>query len=248
MSKEPKFINSEDDRKIAYHKSDGRAPTVIFCGGYMSDMEGTKATYLEETCGELGLSYIRFDYSGHGSSSEEFIDGTISSWRGDALAVVDQLTEGPIIIVGSSMGGWIGLLVCLARKKRIHAFIGIAAAPDFTRELMWDRYSPEIREVLKRDGVYLEPSNYSEEPYKVSHSLIQDGENHILLNGPIDLSCPVRLFHGLKDGDVPSETSARIASKLVSDDVIISYNKDGDHSLSSTSDLRRLKQALIELS
>tara|TARA_R110002096_G_scaffold257381_1_gene450720 strand:- start:42152 stop:42898 length:747 start_codon:yes stop_codon:yes gene_type:complete len=248
MSKEPKFITAKNDRRIAYHKSEGKEPTVIFCGGYMSDMEGTKATFLEEVCGELGLSYIRFDYSGHGSSSEEFIDGTIASWRDDTLAVIDQLSEGPLIIIGSSMGGWIGLLVSLARKERVRAFIGIAAAPDFTRELMWDKYSPGIREILKRDGVYLEPSEYSDEPYKVSYGLIQDGENHILLNGAIELKCPVRLFHGLKDKDVPSETSARIADKLLSEDVIISYSKSGDHSLSSPADLERLRRALAELS
>lgn len=248
MSKEPKFITVKNDRRIAYHKSAARAPTVIFCGGYMSDMEGTKATYLEETCSGLGLSYIRFDYSGHGSSSEEFVNGTITSWRDDALEVIDQLSEGPLIIIGSSMGGWIGLLVSLARKERVRAFIGIAAAPDFTRELMWDKYSAEIRDALKRDGVYLEPSEYRDEPYKVSYALIQDGENHILLNREIELSCPVRLFHALKDRDVPSDTSARIADKLLSEDVIVSFSKTGDHSLSSPADLERLRQALIELS
>jgi len=248
MNKEPNFITVKNDRRIAYHKSEGRAPTVIFCGGYMSDMEGTKAIYLEETCNALGLSYIRFDYSGHGSSSEAFVDGTITSWRDDALAVIDRLSDGPLIIIGSSMGGWIGLLASLARKERVRAFIGIAAAPDFTRELMWDKYSPEIREILKRDGVYLEPSEYSDEPYKVSYALIQDGENHILLNGEIELSCPVRLFHGLKDKDVPSDMSARIADKLLSEDVIISYSKSGDHSLSSPADLERLRLALAELS
>lgn len=247
MSKKPKFITSQNDRQIAYHKFEGREPTVIFCGGYMSDMEGTKATYLEGVCRELNLSYIRFDYSGHGHSSEDFVDGTISSWRDDTLAIIDRLTSGSLIIIGSSMGGWIGLLVSLARKERVRGFIGIAAAPDFTRELMWEKYPPVIRDTLKRDGVYLEPSDYSDEPYKVSYGLIQDGESHILLNSAIELKCPIRLFHGLKDKDVPSDTSARIADKLLSDDVIISYNKSGDHSLSSSADLERLRCALVEL-
>jgi len=246
MSKKPRFVTGTDNRKIAYHKLEGSAPTVIFCGGYMSDMEGTKALFLEETCDKLGLSYVRFDYSGHGSSSEDFVEGTIGKWRDDGLSIIDQVTQGPLIIVGSSMGGWIGLLLSLAREQRIKAFIGIAPAPDFTRELMWDKYSDDIKATLKRDGLYLEPSDYSDEPYKVSYSLIRDGENHILLNKPIALSCPVRLFHGLEDSEVPHEYSARIAGKLTSEDVIISYNKSGDHRLSSDADLQRLRQALIE--
>ena len=244
----PKFIESCENRRIAYHYNQANNPTVIFCGGYMSDMEGTKALYLENTCNELGLSYIRFDYSGHGRSSEEFVDGTIGKWKEDALAVVDQVTVGNLIIVGSSMGGWIGLLVSLARKERVQAFIGIACAPDFTRELMWDKFLPEIRETLKRDGIYLEPSDYGDEPYKVTYDLIQEGEKHCILDKVIDLNCPVRLFHGLKDGDVPSTISTRIAEKLTGDDVVISYNKNGDHRLSAEADLLRLKQALIELS
>ncbi len=242
-----KFIESCENRRIAYHYTRADNPTVIFCGGYMSDMEGTKALYLEKVCSELGLSYIRFDYSGHGSSSTEFVDGTIGKWKADALAIIDQIAIGELIIVGSSMGGWIGLLVSLERKERIRAFIGIASAPDFTRELMWDKFSPEMRETLKRDGVYLEPSDYSDEPYKVTYDLIKEGEKHCILDKVIDLKCPARLFHGLKDYDVPSTTSMRIAEKLTSDDVVIRYNKNGDHRLSGDEDLSRLKQALIEL-
>ncbi|MCC3861475.1 alpha/beta hydrolase [Pseudemcibacter aquimaris] len=247
MSEEPQFLTGEEGRQIAYHKTNGTGPTVIFCGGYMSDMEGTKAIFLENACKDLGLSFVRFDYSGHGRSSEDFVDGTIGKWTEDALSVVDQLTDGDLIVIGSSMGGWVGLLVSLARKTQVKAYIGIAAAPDFTRELMWEKYSDEIRETLKRDGVYLEPSEYSDEPYRVSYGLIQDGENHILLNNAIDLDCPVRLFHGLKDADVPYEYSSRIADRVVSEDVIISFNKTGDHRLSSDADLDRLKAALVEL-
>ena len=246
MTKKADFITSGNNRKIAYHHRKASEPTVLFCGGYMSDMEGTKALYLEKICQGLGISYIRFDYSGHGSSSEKFEDGTISSWSEDAISIVDQVAQGPLIVIGSSMGGWIGLITCLARQKRIKAFIGIAVAPDFTRELMWDQYSVGVRETLKRDGIYLEPSDYSDEPYRVSYELIKDGENHILLNKPIELDLPVWLFHGLKDTSVPHEYSARVAEKLTSDDVIISYNKQGDHRLSSAADLQRLKQALIE--
>lgn len=248
MSKKPQFVIGKDNRQIAYHKTPGKSPTVIFCGGYMSDMEGTKALFLEEVCIKLGLAYVRFDYSGHGASSEKFVEGTIGTWTEDALSVIDQITEGSIIIIGSSMGGWIGLLAALARRERIKAFIGIAAAPDFTKELMWDKYSKTIRETLKKEGVYFEPSDYGDEPYQVTYELIKEGESHLLLNNPIDLNCPVRLFHGLKDQDVPSEYSSRISDRVVSDDVIISYNKSGDHRLSTDEDLRRLEQALIEVS
>lgn len=248
MNKKPQFVTGKNNRQIAYHKNGDKSPTVVFCGGYMSDMDGTKAIFLEQTCSALGLSYVRFDYSGHGASSEKFIDGTIGKWTEDALAIIDQVTKGPIIVIGSSMGGWIGLLAALARVERIKAFIGIAAAPDFTQELMWDKYSDDIKETLKRDGAYFEPSAYSDEPYQVSYALITEGEKHIILNNPIDLKCPVRLFHGLKDKDVPSEYSGRIADQIISDDVIISYNKSGDHRLSTPEDLRRLEQALIEVS
>ncbi len=246
MSKQPSFITSEQDRKIAYHKYTAKVPTVVFCGGYMSDMEGTKAVFLENACEELDVSYVRFDYSGHGLSSEEFTSGTIGKWKEDALAVIDQVTEGPLVIVGSSMGGWIGLLVCLARKSRIKAFIGIAAAPDFTRELMWDKYSDDVKNILIQDGIYLEPSDYSDEPYKVSYGLIEEGDNHLLLDGRIELDCPVRLFHGLRDKDVPSDYSSRISKALTSEDVIISFNKSGDHRLSADADLQRLKLAISE--
>jgi pimeloyl-ACP methyl ester carboxylesterase len=246
MSLEPKYITGPQGRRIAYHHTNGNGPTVIFCGGYMSDMEGTKALFLEKICKDLGISYVRFDYSGHGKSSEEFVDGTIGKWTEDALSIIDEVTRGELIIIGSSMGGWIGLLASIARKERIKAFVGIASAPDFTRELMWDNYSDAIKETLKTEGIYLEPSDYSDVHYKVSYALIQDGEHHILLNKPIDLECPVGLFHGLLDLDVPASYSSRIAKKIKSNDVIISFNKSGDHRLSSDADLNRLKQAISE--
>lgn len=247
MSQKVNFIIGNNDRKIAYCKVVGSGSTVIFCGGFMSDMEGTKALYLEKICQELKLSYIRFDYSGHGRSSENFIEGTIGKWADDTLAVIDQLTSGPILIIGSSMGGWIGLLASLARKQRVIGFIGIAAAPDFTRSLMWDKYSDDIKGILENDGIYLEPSEYSDSPYQISYNLIQEGDNHLLLDKKIELDCPIRLFHGLKDADVPYELSLNIADKITSNDVIISFNKHGDHRLSSETDLERLRRAVIEL-
>jgi pimeloyl-ACP methyl ester carboxylesterase len=242
-----KYIISADDRKIAYHKISGKQPTVVYCGGFMSDMEGTKAIYLEQCCRELGLAYIRFDYSGHGLSSTDFKEGTIGKWKEDALAVIDQLSEGSLIIVGSSMGGWIGLLISLARKERIHAFIGVAAAPDFTRALMWDTFTDEIKRGLITEGFYYQPSEYSDEPYIISHTLIMEGDNHLILNKPIDLNCPARLFHGKLDKDVPPKWSSFIAENMTSDDVTLYINETGDHRLSSSEDLDRLKSALIEL-
>ncbi|WP_321397274.1 alpha/beta hydrolase [Emcibacter sp.] len=236
----PNFLFLENGRRIAYHKTGGKTPTVIFFGGFMSDMEGSKALALEEYCKAQGQAYIRFDYSGHGSSSGEFRDGTIGDWKEDALAVVQKLTDGPVLIIGSSMGGWIGLLVALEVKDRLSAFIGIAPAPDFTRDLMWDSYSPEIQEKLRRDGVYYEPSEYSDEPYAISYRLIEEGDNHLLLGGPIELDCPVRLIHGQRDEDVPARWSQRISDALVSVDVEITYIKNGDHRLSSDKDLKRL--------
>ncbi|WP_417319891.1 alpha/beta hydrolase [Emcibacter sp.] len=243
----PNFLFLENGRRIAYHKIEGKGPTVIFFGGFMSDMEGSKALALEEHCRLRGQAYIRFDYSGHGSSSGEFRDGTIGAWKEDALAVVERLTEGPVLIIGSSMGGWTGLLVGLEVKDRLAAFIGIAPAPDFTRELMWDKYSPEIQAKLKQDGYYLEPSEYSDAPYVISYRLIEEGDNHLLLGGPIELECPVRLLHGMKDEDVPFRWSQRISDALTTEDVVITYVKNGDHRLSSDRDLERLCATLDSL-
>ncbi|WP_138379111.1 alpha/beta hydrolase [Luteithermobacter gelatinilyticus] len=246
---QPDFLVLPDGRQIAYHKTEGTGPTVVFLGGFMSDMEGSKALALEDFCRQRGQAYVRFDYSGHGKSSGRFEEGTIGRWKEDALAVVKQVTQGPLILVGSSMGGWIGLLVALEITERVLGFVGIAAAPDFTRELMWDLYDEGIRATLQRDGVYYEPSEYSEEPYPITMNLIQEGDHHLLFGrGGIELNCPVRLLHGLEDRDVPPHWSQRICDNLVSDDVTITYVKKGDHRLSTEDDLRRLCQAVADLS
>jgi pimeloyl-ACP methyl ester carboxylesterase len=243
----PEFLPRDGGATIAYRRLDGKTPGVMFLGGFMSDMQGTKAVELERYCRAMGRAFIRFDYQGHGESSGNFADGTIGSWAEDALAVFDECTEGPQILVGSSMGGWTMLLTALARPKRVAGMVGIAAAPDFTEDLMWNRFDDVIRGTLERDGVYYEPSEYGDEPYTITNALIEDGRNHLLLRRPISLHCPVRLLHGMRDDSVPWMTSSRIAEKLLAEDVRIFLIKDGDHRLSRDQDIARLKLTLDEL-
>ena len=241
------ILTRGDGATIAYHKSTGAAPGVVFMGGFRSDMAGTKAMALESFCRRAGRAFLRFDYHGHGASSGDFTDGTIGHWAGDAIAVLDQVTEGPQIVVGSSMGGWIMLLAALARPQHIAGLVGIAAAPDFTEELMWRRYGPEIRATLERDGIYYEPSDYDDGPYPVALALIEEARDHLLLDRPIPIHCPVRLLHGMKDEAVPWMTAPRIAEKLLSADVKVLLVKDGDHRLSRDEDLVRLCATVNEL-
>ena len=243
----PEILPRDGGATIAYRRLDGKTPGVMFLGGFMSDMQGTKALELEHYCRAVGRAFIRFDYQGHGESSGNFADGTIGSWAEDALAVFDECTEGPQVLVGSSMGGWTMLLTALARPNRVAGMIGIAAAPDFTEDLMWNRFDDVIRGTLERDGVYYEPSEYGDEPYTITKALIEDGRNHLLLRRPISLHCPVRLLHGMRDDSVPWMISSRIAEKLLSEDVRILLIKDGDHRLSRDQDIARLKSTLDEL-
>ena len=237
---EPGILARPDGATIAYRKSAGRSPGVIFMGGFRSDMTGTKATALEAACQARGRAYVRFDYGGHGASSGQFTDGTIGGWAADATAVLDRVTEGPQIVVGSSMGGWIALLVALARPARIAGLVGIAAAPDFTEDLMWGHYGPDIRAALTRDGIYYEPSEYDDGPYPVTMRLIEEARDHLLLDRPIAIHCPVRLFHGMKDEAVPWMTSLTLVEHLLAEDVRTMLIKDGDHRLSRESDIARI--------
>ena len=243
----PEILPRPGGATIAYRRLDGKTPGVMFLGGLMSDMQGTKALELENYCRAAGRAFIRFDYQGHGESSGNFADGTIGSWAEDALAVFDECTEGSQILVGSSMGGWTMLLTALARPSRVAGMIGVAAAPDFTEDLMWNRFDDVIRGTLERDGVYYEPSEYGDEPYTITKALIEDGRKHLLLRRPIALHCPVRLLHGMRDVSVPWMTSSRIAEKLMAEDVRIFLVKDGDHRLSRDRDIARLKLTLDEL-
>jgi pimeloyl-ACP methyl ester carboxylesterase len=243
----PEILSRDGGATIAYRSLDGKTPGVMFLGGFMSDMQGTKAVEIERYCRAAGRAFVRFDYQGHGESSGEFADGTIGCWAADAIAVLDECTDGPQILIGSSMGGWIMLLAALARPDRVAGLIGIAAAPDFTEDLMWDRFDQERRDTLQRDGVYCEPSEYGDAPYTITLNLIDEGRSHLLLRRPIALHCPVRLLHGMRDESVSWMTTSRIAEKILSEDVRIFLVKDGDHRLSRDQDIARLKLTLDEL-
>jgi pimeloyl-ACP methyl ester carboxylesterase len=232
--------------ELAWAKLPGTEPTLVFLPGFRSDMNGEKATALARHCGQRGHGMVRFDYSGHGSSGGRFEDGTIGRWTSDALTVIDRLTSGPLLLVGSSMGGWIALLIALTCPDRLAAIIGIAAAPDFTEALMWRVMSIEQRETLMRDGLLNLPSRYGQ-PYPITRALIEDGRARMLLDAPIAIDCPVRLLHGQRDPDVPWELSLRIAEQLTSRDVRVTLVKDGDHRLSRSQDIAMLRQTLEEL-
>ena len=243
----PSSLARPDGAAIAYHRLAGASPGIVFLGGYRSDMTGTKALFLEDYCRRDARAYMRFDYFGHGASSGDFADGTIGRWRDDAIAVIDSLTSGPQILIGSSMGGWIMLLAALARPERVAALIGIAGAPDFTEELLWPRLTPAQREEIMARGTLVLPSDYEPSGYLYTRALIEDGRRHLLLGGPIALDMPVRLLHGLADQSVPWQHSLRLAERLNSRDVAVTLVKDGDHRLSSEPDLARLAQTLDAL-
>jgi pimeloyl-ACP methyl ester carboxylesterase len=232
--------------ELAWARLDGSEPTVVFLPGFRSDMTGDKATALASFCAARGVGLLRFDYSGHGVSSGDFLGGTIGAWTADALAVIDALTTGPLILVGSSMGGWIALLTAIARPDRIAALVGIAAAPDFTRDLMWETMMPAERATLEKDGVLYVPSQYGD-PTPITLALIQDGANHLVLTGAIPIRCPVRLLHGQADPDVPWELALRIAEQVETPDARVLLVKDGDHRLSRASDLALLRQTVAAL-
>ncbi len=243
----PGRLATADGQTLAYHHTPGRTPGVVFLGGYASDMTGTKATALEAHVQARGNAFLRFDYRGHGQSSGRFEDGTIGRWRDDALAAFDALTEGPQLLVGSSMGGWIALLLALARPDRVCGLVGIAAAPDFTEDLMWAEFDDAQRATLRRDRILRLPSEYSDEPGIVTMDLIEDGRNQLLLRAPIPIGVPVRLLQGMRDPDVPYRVALTLADRLESDDVQIRLIKDGDHRLSTERDLTLLMEAVDSL-
>jgi len=190
-----------------------------------------------------GRAFTRFDYRGHGASDGRFADGTIGAWRDDALAIVDQVTSGPLIVAGSSMGGWIMLLVALARPARVHGLVGIAAAPDFSEDLLLPRATPAQRRALAEQSYWMQPSAYGA-AYPVTRRLLEDGRRHLVLRAPLPLCCPVHLLHGQRDPDVPWQTALRLAERLESDDVTVELIKAGDHRLSTPPDLARLTAAV----
>jgi pimeloyl-ACP methyl ester carboxylesterase len=243
----PRILTRPDGATIAYHRLSGAAPGVVILGGFRSDMTGTKASFLEDFCRRRGRAYVRFDYFGHGASSGDFALGTIGRWAEDAIAVIDSLTEGRQILVGSSMGGWIMLLAALARPERTHALIGIAAAPDSTEDLLLPRLDEGQRRELCESGAVTLPSEYDPAGYTYRRALFEDGKRHLIMRGPIALDCPVRLLHGMRDEAVPWATSLALAERLTSRDVAVTLVKDGDHRLSREADLARLGRTVDEL-
>lgn len=232
--------------ELAWIRLAGGSPTVVFLPGFRSDMTGEKATALAAFCADRGVGMLRFDYSGHGASSGDFMDGTIGAWAADAVAAIDALTAGPVILVGSSMGGWIALLTAMTRPYRVAALVGIAAAPDFTQRLMWDFMAPRERATLERDGVVYVPSQYGD-PTPITRGLIEDGASNLVLSGPISIRCPVRLLHGQADPDVPWELALRIAEQVATPNAQVILVKDGDHRLSRPADLALLRRTVAAL-
>ena len=238
-------LNRKDGSTIAYHQTSGKFPGVVFLTGLKSNMNGSKALALESYCKQRGQAFLRFDYTGHGQSSGTFESGCIGQWTADAVFAIDQLTKGPQILVGSSMGGWIMLLTALKRTERIVGLIGIAAAPDFTEDLMWKELTAMQRKEMVVNGYVDLPNCYDyQEPFRITHKLIKDGKNQLLLKNLIPLDMPIRLIQGVKDDDVPWSTAGRIMEQVSSDDVEVTYIKAGDHRLSENQDLARLTRTL----
>ena len=240
------FLERPDGAKLAWRAVAGDGPTVVWLGGFRSDMAGTKAQALADWAQARGRAYVRFDYFGHGESGGDFAHGTITRWRDDALAVLEALVEGPAVLVGSSMGGWISCLLAGAAPERVAAMVLIAPAPDFTEKLMAPEMTPADRAQMAATGVWLRPSEYGE-PYPITRELLEDGARWSILPGPVNIHCPVRILQGGADPDVPWRHALELAQAIGGDDVVFTLIKDGDHRLSRPQDLARLTAALDEL-
>lgn len=240
-------------RRIAVRRRAGGGPGLFWLGGFASDMKGTKAQALDEWAAAHRRACIRFDYSGHGESGGAFVDGTIGRWLEESLAVYERFCDGPQIVIGSSMGGWIALLLARELRRRgsavapLKGLVLIAPAPDFTEALMWKAFSPDIRAEIETSGVWLRPSEYGA-PQPITKALIEDGRQHLVLGGSIETGCPVRILQGAKDPDVPWQHSFELTHRLPSDDVVLTMIQDGDHRLSRPQDIARLLATVAELS
>lgn len=233
---------------IAYHKTEPRRghPTVVFLSGLNSDMGGTKATYLASALPAHGLGYLRFDNLGHGASSGQFRDQTVSSWVATAVQMIDAATRGPLVLVGSSIGAWVAVKAALARPDRVAGLVTIAAAPDCTEDLMWSGMDMFQRLALATKGVVDLPSEYGE-PYPITRALIEDGRENLVLRAPLPIDCPARLLHGTADPDVPVACSLRLAEVMTSRDLRVTLIKGGDHRLSRPEDLALTEAVILEL-
>jgi hypothetical protein len=239
-------LDRGDGVELAWARLAGRSPTLVFLPGFRSDMTGDKARALAAFCAERGQAMLRFDYSGHGASGGAFEDGTIGRWTADALCAIDRLAEGPLVLVGSSMGGWIACLVAMARPERVRAMVLVAPAPDFTEKLMAPEIPPDGLADLERDGVWLRPSEYGE-PYPITRALLEDGARWSILDNEIPIEVPVRVLQGGEDPDVPWRHALELAQAIKSRDLVFSLIKDGDHRLSRPQDIARLIAAVEEV-
>jgi len=239
----PALFARPDGLRLAYRQHGGIGPTIIFLPGYMSDMEGSKAVALERWAAEQGRAMLRLDYAGCGASEGRFADGTLAGWRDDVLLLLDAVTKGPVVLVGSSMGGWLAMLVALARPDRVAGVVGIAAAPDFTE---WG-FTDADKALLATEGRIEEPSPYSDDPYVTTLAFWQSGQALRLLEGEIAIDCPVRLLHGQQDRDVPWYVAVKAAARLRSSDVQTLLIKDGDHRLSRDGDIALLIRTVADL-
>ena len=268
----PKFLQvgtNNAARRIAVRAREGAPPGLLWLGGFRSDMKGTKAEALDLWARDHGRAMVRFDYSGHGESGGAFTDGTIGRWLEESLAVFDACCQGPQVVIGSSMGGWLALLLTRELARRSHPAKGqirgqvagqstgpaegqvvglvlIAPAVDFTEELMWKRFPPEVKREIEQAGAWARPSQYSDQPYLITRGLIEEGRNNLLLGGMIETGCPVRILQGVQDPDVPWQHAVELTSSFAQDDVVLTLVKDGDHRLSRPEDIERLIAAVAE--
>ncbi len=232
---------------IAYHKTAGVGPGIVFLGGFKSDMDGSKAIYLEEWAKETGRAFLRFDYTGHGKSDGDFVDGCIGDWARDAMFVLSALTEGPQILVGSSMGGWISLIVAQKMPEKVVGLIGIAAAPDFTENSMWKSFDIGQRAAIIKNGYIELPSDYSDEPYIITKKLIEDGRQHLVLLNPLELPFPTRFLQGTADVDVDISVALGLLEHVSGDDVRLTLVKNADHRFSTPECLLLIQQTIENL-
>ncbi len=252
----PAFIDvgsGNSARRIAVRARKGGQPGLFWLGGFNSDMKGTKALALDAWAAGQGRGCVRFDYSGHGESGGAFADGTIGRWLEESVAVFERFCDGPQVLIGSSMGGWMALLLAREIRKRtskasLAGLVLIAPAPDFTEELMWKNFSAEVKNEIETKGVWLRPSEYGDgSPYPITRNLIEEGRNHLLLGSAIDLGCPVRILQGAQDPDVPWQHAFALTHRLPADDVVLTMIQDGDHRLSRPQDIARIVAAVAEI-
>ena len=242
------YFTGPGGHRLAFRRSNASTGdlTYVWMCGFKSDISGTKVLRLEDWANQAGHGFLAFDYSGHGQSEGAFEDGTVSQWRADALAAIDSQTDGPLVLVGSSMGGWMALLSALARPERVKGLVLIAPAPDFTEKLMWPEFSPEAQAEIMETGRTLRPSDY-DEPYVITRALIEDGRQWQILDKPIAFDGPVRILQGMEDADVPWTHAARLVDAMTAADLTITLIKDGDHRLSREQDIARLLDTCTEI-